>query len=301
MSRIQKSPPCFGGSLWTGSTIMVAALIGMPGGVPETSPFYSETIAPLSILWQEREPSTYQKGSGYPYASGGGRKQDTDRKAGGARASTGAAWYIIEDLVKDLNVSKASNVKASRGLVAAKSQAVPLLLDELESVKDRTDMEHATRAIRVLRAMKSSAGVPACKKILLDTKLSERIQSRHALLSEAVAYISDNFNAEKVRHSEMARDTFIQFVMKHRDKYLVKTYYRTHWGPGKYIENIQVDVVYGVPLLIKSGDPRAKKVLMYLLKTLRPESYGRVAVTRLDEDGYTIASKPFAYKSLTGR
>lgn len=301
MSRIQKSP-CAGTPVWAGSTIMVAALAGMPGGVSETSPVYCETVAPLSIMWRERLPSTYQQGSGYPYASSGGYVKDANRERKDPRpAANGVAWYVIEDLVKDLNASKASNTKAGRALVAAKGQAVPLLLDELGKVKTRADMEHATRAIRVLREMKSSAGVPACKKILLETKLSERIQSRHALLSEALAYICDNFSAEKTRHSEMARDTFIEFVMEHRDKYLVKTFYRTHWGPGKYIENIQVDVVYGVPLLVKSGDARAKKILMYLLKTLRPESYGRVAVTRLDEDGYTIASKPFAYKSLTGR
>jgi len=281
---------------FAGSTIMVAALIGSPGGAPETSPFYSETVAPLSIMWDGRAPLTYQETSSVRYAAGG-----DSRGSDGSHVTSGTAWTMLEGLVKDLNASKSKSVKASRALVAAKGKAVPLLLGELDEVDDRKAMEHATRAIRVLRELKSPAGISACREILLDTKLSERVRSRYALLSEAVAYIADNFNAEKTRHSEMARDTYIKFVMEHRDKYLVKTYYRTHWGPGKYVENVQVDVVYGLPLLIKTGDPRAKKVLLYLLRTLRPESYGRVAVTRLDDDGYTISSKPFAYKKLTGR
>ncbi|MFC1497516.1 hypothetical protein ACFLS1_03460 [Verrucomicrobiota bacterium] len=202
-------------------------------------------------------------------------------------------------LIRDLNISRSKNKRAARILIDLDDLAVPRLIKELDITKetaDRHTVEHAARAIRVLRKINTSEAVEACRRILFEIDFPERLKGKNALLTEALSYVCDNFASAQRHHSETARDIYIKFVMEQSDKYLTRVYYRKHWAEGRYMDNVQVDIIYGVPLLVKTGDTRAKKVLVYLLRTLTADSYGRFAVSRVLEDGYTITTKPFDYR-----
>ena len=205
----------------------------------------------------------------------------------------------LNALIKNVSASKTRNELATQRLVALGDTIVPLLLKELDIKKKhatRREIEHGARILRVLKRIGTSDALPACRRILLDTDLPEQVNSRHALLTEAITYVCDNFTDDNQKANESARAIYAAFVLRHPDKYLERVYTKRHWEAGRYVKKVQVDVVYGLPLFVKTGDQRAKDVVACLLRHLGVAAYGSIAVERLLEDGYTIARKRFDYK-----
>lgn len=205
---------------------------------------------------------------------------------------------ILDTLIKDMNASKARNRKATRQLMRLKNIAVERLIEELDLNKKRISrhqIESALRAIRIIRRMKTPSAIDASRRILLTAEIPERNRRRDALYTEILAYLSDHFSYERAEISQKARNTYVRFLLEHKDKYLERVFYRTAWGPGHEINNTRVDVLHGVPILIKTGDPQAKDVLLHLLRVLTTESYGKFAATTLDDNGYSIVAKRFNY------
>jgi hypothetical protein len=213
--------------------------------------------------------------------------------------SSGPSISELNALIKNVSASKMRNELATQRLVALGNTIVPLLLKELEIKKrhaTQSEIEHGARILRVMKRIGTSDALPACRRILLDTELPERISSRHALLTEAITYVCDNFTDDDQKANENARAIYTAFVLRRHDKYLERVYAKQHWEGGRYVKKVQVDVVYGLPLFIKTGDRRAKDVVACLLRHLGAAAYGTMAVDRLLEDGYTIARERVDHK-----
>jgi len=150
----------------------------------------------------------------------------------------------------------------------------------------KEDYLHAVRAIRVLRHIGTPKAIGVCRYLLLGKRADSFTREQSALLTEAVAYLSENFSRKE------ARDMYALFVRQHNDKYMGKKYLKEHWQAGWNADVFRVDVAYGVPFLVKEDDPRVKEVLALLLKTVTSSAYGGSAVWRLSDDGFSVMADP---------
>jgi hypothetical protein len=104
-----------------------------------------------------------------------------------------------------------------------------------------------------------------------------------ALLTEVLAVVCERFPEQD------ARDIYVEFVLKHRDRYVEPVASQGHWGWTVIKEDLSVDILMGVAPLVKSGDPRAKQVVSCLMKTLMAKTFRQCAVWRLDDAGQSLA------------
>ena len=196
----------------------------------------------------------------------------------------------IEDLINDLNASPSEALIARSSLLRHKKRSIYHLVREVNFANNTSNIRHknmrAARALRVLRIIETPAAVGVCRQLLLSDKQHTPTDSRNALLTEAVAYISENFSLKD------ARDTYISFLKEHKDKYMGKKYLRKHWQTGWNADVFRVDVTYGVPYFVKFEDRRLKDVLISLLTIVRTPTYRGSAVWRLSGDGYSLVVDP---------
>ncbi|MBC8453773.1 hypothetical protein H8D64_01815 [PVC group bacterium] len=196
----------------------------------------------------------------------------------------------IEELINSLNASSSEALIARRSLLRQGTRAIYHLVREVNFANNTSNIRHknmrAARALRMLRIMETPAAVGVCRRLLLSDKQLTPTDSRNALLTEAVAYISENFSIKD------ARDTYISFLKEHKNKYMGKKYLREHWQTGWNADVFRVDVTYGVPFFVKHEDARLKDVLISLLTIVRTPTYRGSAVWRLSENGYSLVVDP---------
>jgi len=191
----------------------------------------------------------------------------------------------FEDLIFRLNVSPSENVKARKRLIEIGKPAVGALVSALDvggRYSRKKKVEGGVRVVRVLRQMRTSAGMEVCRGILLGDEINGNSSEQWALLTEVFDYICENLSDLDVR------DTYIRFLYDHKSKYMGKRYVKRHWRSGKNRDVFRVDVTYGVSFLVKEDDSRVKGVLSHLLRIVTRPDYGGSFVWRLAEDGYSI-------------
>ena len=191
----------------------------------------------------------------------------------------------IEAIVEGLNKSIKQNKIARGQLMQIGEPALPALVAALDldsSWRSRkARIERATRVLRVLRLMGSPAGVDMCRRILLGDEVDGGNPEQWALLTEALAYLCENFSDPDVR------DDYLRFLYDHQDRYMGKMYIKRHWHGGMNKDVFRVDVTYGVSYLVQADDFRVKDVLTYLLGVVTRPSYGGSYVWRLAGNGYS--------------
>ncbi len=195
-------------------------------------------------------------------------------------------WQGVPVLVADLQRSPAINAAARRMLATRGEEAVPQLVDALRACmapgRD-AGLLRAARLLRALRDLHSSAAMPLCRHILVDGELDGPASERYALMTEALLYIGDFFD------QQAARDIYIRYVMENREKYIEKLSYKSHWGNQGQADSLRVDIFSGLSKLVRSGDPRARDVLKYMLRTLTVDAFVSYTVSYLDDNGFDLA------------
>lgn len=196
----------------------------------------------------------------------------------------------FKSLVRDLSSSKRRNAKARDRLVAFGKDSLPYLLREADLrdckyVNERRQ-DRATRALRVIRKIGCTNAIEACEWLLLDADIDAEGISLNALFTEAVLYLHDNFELQ------YARDTYVAFVTKHRDKYVEQTFIKTHWRAGRRVDLLRVDITCSIPLLLQMDNKAAADAVAELVRLVKLPTYGGAGIHRLAPAGFTIESDP---------
>lgn len=194
----------------------------------------------------------------------------------------------VNALVRDLSASERRSSRASDTLVSLGKYAMPYLLREVDMRKceeiSEERLNRATRALRVIRTMGRTNAIEVCGWLLLKADVDSEGMSLNALFTEAVVYLGDNF------HLKDARDSYVTFVTKHRDKYLDRTYLKTHWRAGRRVDLLRVDITSSIPLLLHMNEKGAADIVTELVRIMRLPTYGGIAIHRLAQNGFTIES-----------
>lgn len=215
-----------------------------------------------------------------------------------------ASPAMLAGLVERLNKSAKDNQAARMALLRVGKPAAAGLVDSIQfrpgKRPKKKQVVSATRVLRVLRLLRSPAGIEACKAILLGDEVEGNGEEEWALLTEAIAYLCEQFPDPR------ARDAYVTFVHEHQRRYMGKMYMKRHWHGGGNRDVFRVDVSYGIPLLLKADDPRVKDVLKHVLVIVTQPTFGGSFVWHLREDGYsteqeatTTAGRPRWPQSLT--
>jgi hypothetical protein len=196
----------------------------------------------------------------------------------------------FKSLVRDLSSSKRQNAKAKDQLVALGKDSLPYLLREVDlrdcSYINERRQDRATRALRVIRNIGCTNAIEACEWLLLDADIDAKGISLNALFTEAVIYLHDNFRLQD------ARDIYVAFVTRHRDKYVEQELIKTHWRAGRRVDLLHVDITCNIPLLLRMDDKAAADAVAELVRLMKLPTYGGMAIHRLAPDGFTIMSDP---------
>ena len=146
-----------------------------------------------------------------------------------------------------------------------------------------------------MHELKSPAAIPICRYVLLDQDLSSGIKTRGAVLSEAVATICSLFPDPE------AVDVYVRFVLEKEVVYSSIRDINQHWGKVARENNLTVDILCGIGPLVKSGDPRARIVLIKMLKLMTSSDMGDGVMWLLEPDGYTVTLTPLDREGIRRR
>jgi hypothetical protein len=212
-------------------------------------------------------------------------------------ASGGAHSFGM--LLADLNDSKQANAQARAELVALGEASLPHLLWDIDlrnaDYLDDKRLDRATRALRVVREMRSPVAIEACHWLLLEAEIDVNGISTDALYSEAIGYLGDQFDQRE------ARETYLEFVRDCPEKYIIGTFVKKHWRAGRRVDLLRVDVLCNVLLLSDNHDETFKSkehdamfedVLIALVGEMAQPTYGGSAVHRLGKNGFTLKVDP---------
>ena len=207
--------------------------------------------------------------------------------------------YSFGMLLDDLNDSKQANVQARAEFVARGEASLPHLLRDIDLRNDDDlddkRLDRATRALRVMRELRSPVAIEACHWLLLEAEIDVNGLSKDALYSEAIGYLGDQFDQLE------ARETYLEFVRDCPEKYIIGTFVKKHWRAGRRVDLLRVDVLCNVLLLSENHDETFKSeehdamfedVLVALVGEMQQPTYGGSAVHRLGKNGFTLKVDP---------
>lgn len=202
-------------------------------------------------------------------------------------------------LLEDLNDSKQANADARGQLVVLGEESVPHLLWDVdlreEEHPNQKRLNRATRALRVIREIGSPEAIELCRYILLEAEIEVNGISKHALYSEAIGYLGDQFEQLE------ARKVYLAFVRDYQEKYIIGTFVKKHWRAGRRVDLLRVDVLCNVLLLSENHaetfdaeehDAMFEEVLVALVGEMQQPTYGGSAVHRLGKNGFTLKVDP---------
>jgi len=223
-----------------------------------------------------------------------------------------ASKYRIEKLLTDLNHSESSNKSAREGFIELGDEAVPRLLQEVakhrqlpasvRSEEAARMLAESTRALRVLADMESPAAISVLSKTatavyltagdLVSRQETNAERWKSAFRNEELDYLYGFFSQKRVR------DIYVELATNVINRYKDGRYGVFRWRTCRlrYVDHVHigVDILAGIPLMIRYDDRRVEDLLIQMLETMPYEICDGLGSTRgvasvLSPDGFNTA------------